>query len=480
MIQRAYRSAMVGIWGLSALCASAGCTVQTYQDVPSNSDPNGDWPPAELTPEPRPVRDAGTRPNATPPLGTTGRYDAGVPADERPAACAAGPVLPVERWKELLIIEPSVVQDPRADNARTGAPWSFHTQLLRVAGTEDAAARTASSWLQQWQTRTDVPVGTAYGNEKVPVTPRPSVDAVVMCPWLQMDPNNRCDADCTSCARRRLPLDSAPVRLLAIVNRMDVATADDECAGDLGELRFVYTFVQPRTGAPLPFTVIFEYALGSGNRPAWARAWHSLGAQPFGAPFNERLEALLAGRLAEARLARVLSNEVALGDSLGLPWELRQFVPALGDDGVVSMTQTPVSTTPRLSLSGTTELATYLRDNAAATTQLPTGWVAATAPLPTADWTWAAPGADPARLRTFSQQTCNGCHGGRGTDPVPFQHVAAPQTASYYGAGPVAGPALVSRYLDDPDGEDELDRRSARLSRAACAVCAAPSPRAPY
>ena len=260
-----------------------------------------------------------------------------------------------------------------------------------------------------------------------------------------------------------------------MVNRQDLATGSP-CSRDGGELRFIYTAVNPRTGAPLPFTVSFEYRValaGAETRQRWAAGWRALGQLAFGPEFTARLDVLVTEGLRQATLHRVQTNEVALGEPLGLPWELRQFVPVTGERGGLTLEPIAASHTPRLSLDGTAELGRWLQQNAGAIVAgdnlLPPDMLAGGAPVPRPDFRWQAPGADPAVLAAFNRNSCSGCHGGAGPGELAFQHVAPP---TGYGAG--AGPARVSRFLHQPSGApDELGRRARLLEAAACEACAA-------
>jgi hypothetical protein len=224
--------------------------------------------------------------------------------------------------------------------------------------------------------------------------------------------------------------------------------------------------------------VVFEYriALPAGqDRRAWAQSWRALGQRAFGPDFNTRLDALIAQALRSASLLRVQTNEVALGEPLGLPWEMRQFVPLAPERGGALLEPTAVAQTPRLSLDGTPELASFLDQNGLAILEgdnlLRPDMLAASALLERPDFSWQAPGADPEVLAAFNASTCNGCHGGRReAGDLGFQHVGSPAGSGSYTGPP--GPARVSRYLHDPrGGGDELSRRGPLLEEAACGRC---------
>jgi hypothetical protein len=172
----------------------------------------------------------------------------------RPAPPAACPNVAVARFKELLIVDPSVVRDSRADNGAADRPWSFRARMEALAGDATATGPLVDAWLDQWKTLQAVPVSVAPGAAQLAVTPRSGVDEALRCPWLQRSPSNGCTDACDACRSQRLDMAAAPFRLLAIVNRTDLATGG-ACGDDGGELRFVYGAVAPDGVTTLPLTV---------------------------------------------------------------------------------------------------------------------------------------------------------------------------------------------------------------------------------
>ncbi len=394
----------------------------------------------------------------------------------KPGAPAACPNLAVSRFKELLIIDPTVVGDSRANDDAALHPWSFRARMEDLAGDAAAAGPLVDGWLEQWKSLREVPVSTAPGAAQLAITPRPGVDEALRCPWLERSPENNCTDGCATCRTRRLDLAAAPFRLLAIVNRTDMATAG-ACGGDGGELRFVYGALARDGLSALPLTVIFEYQITLHSDESlrdWAAAWHELGAAELGPAFAGRLAPIVARGLERATLRRVRTNEIAFGQSDALPWELREFAPAQTDAGVVRLIEIATSQTPRLTLGSSPELGQWLDSNAssvlAGDNRLDARFLAASAPLPTAGFAWTTLARDPAVNAAFNRNTCNGCHGGRAPDDLPFQHIAPPATKTgVYGAA--AGPARLSRYLDNPGHDDELGRREAALAALICGKC---------
>jgi hypothetical protein len=79
---------------------------------------------------------------------------------------------------------------------------------------------------------------------------------------------------------RGIALAESPFRLIAVVNRTDLSVMPDR-AGAGGEGRLVFALTDGPAdddrSAPLPFTVIFEYAQ-HGEAADWAKRWHALGS----------------------------------------------------------------------------------------------------------------------------------------------------------------------------------------------------------
>src|SRR5262249_50843294 len=142
--------------------------------------------------------------------------------------------------------------------------------------------------------------------------------------------------------------------------------------------------------------------------------------------FNDRLAAVVDQGLARATLRRVGTDDGAFGPPLGLPWEMRMFVPADTDAGVTRLLEVAVAQTPRLTLASSPDLGKWIDANAssvrAGDNKLDARFRASSAPIPSPDSAWHTPASDPAVNAAFNHNTCNGCHGGRAADDIPFQH----------------------------------------------------------
>jgi hypothetical protein len=267
----------------------------------------------------------------------------------------------------------------------------------------------------------------------------------------------------------------APFRLIAIVNRVDLASG--ACDGYAGELRYVYAAFDPRSSKPLEMTLIVEVPYPT-TRPAaeWARAWRELAALPPGKAYTAGLVAIAREVQADAdpRRARLRTNEAALSEPTARAWEMREFDVQIRS-GALQLAQVPLEFTPRAD-ADPTELSDYVLEHAGdiegAGSSLPESLRAGSAWIDGPDFSWSVLGVSERLRRAFSVQTCNGCHGGD-TAALPFRHI---------GPGPsLHAPARLSRFLYDPDAAtDELRHRSSVLDELSATECAADAPSEGY
>ena len=382
------------------------------------------------------------------------------------------------KYRDLIAIDPELVQGEPASNANPEATLSFRAQMQWLAGASGDAAAFTHGWLEQWATLASV------GPDLAPVTPRPAVRELLIEPWLYGGATPAAAPDAGYAEPGPVepgPVtaswERAPFRLIAVVNRVDLA--DDACSGFAGELRYVYAAYDVATERDLDMTVIIEIPYPS-TPPAsfWARAWSELAQWSPGDAYAAEFEAMVRDVMREADplRVRVRTNEIALAEGTGgtASWEMREFQVRVVDRQL-ALVQVPLEFTPRAdvapaALSEHVLLASDpLRTGAV---PLPAPLRAGAAQLPTADFSWPVLGVSESLRRAFSAQTCNGCHGGDSAT-LPFQHIAP-------GASP-ASRARLSRFLYDPGAEsDELRRRAARATTLGQTACDPPTPPVPY
>jgi Concanavalin A-like lectin/glucanases superfamily len=377
----------------------------------------------------------------------------------------------VKTSRELLIRGVSVVDDPirttfdgPLNDPRTGA-WTFGKLMEHMAPTPADAPAFATQLFGTWLTNQSINGHT--------VAARTQMQDLVLDFWPR-NPDNTLD------------LTQSPLRLLAIVNRMDLRNL---AAGSAGEGRFVFGVLGPG-GFPMEFTVILEYLLPASTEADvldWASSWHALGQLPFPSEqYNAALQAIttrFAGRNAApgrpngSALSQLRTNEIALD----FPWELREFAVSQATGQLAPAT---VKLTPDLSFDQTPTLADFVNANEAAilteTHTVPE--VFAGAPFLGGSslnnlTAWRAPGIanNDARQR-FSLNTCNGCHGVEETGTV-FLHVFPREPGNEAAlSGFLSGTTVPDPVSGEPRTFNDLGRRKVDLQGLVCAGPPAPQP----
>ena len=371
----------------------------------------------------------------------------------------------------LMIRHPGVVGDPTRTidpcNPGSGSPngvWTFKYLMTELASTSGLTpSEFTERWLKNWTT------GQAINGVGVPS--RLAMQSILD-DWH----------DVSGGPGSPLDLDQAPLRLRAIVPRLDLRQSQPGGGAflDAGEVRFVFVFVRPPfwfrtprppsgygTGGscpPLPFTVIFEYRIPRttcSEVTRWAKAWLALDNLTLGTEdYNSRLEQLTAGSDATHRwptriLGQVRTNEIALED----PWQLREF--RLNYFPVTQLWETTTRDTAADSFNNTTVFQSWILSQIAPSLSGPSwdqpipgvplsysasSFLGARPEVPTSAFIWNAPGLDLndntqnwARHRA-SLASCNSCHGGE--TRTDFVHVDPVRDDP---ASP--GQALLSRFL---------------------------------
>ncbi len=256
----------------------------------------------------------------------------------------------------LMIRDPLVVKDATrtlnpCNNAGTAnGVWTFE-HLIREMANQTASGIDprdfAETWIQHWAD-TNLTINGDF------VDARPRINNIIN-QWRNAGTSGK------------LELHLAPLRLLAIVPRVDLRTTSGGGGGyvtnssgnflDAGEARFVFGFVLKPTWSAanllgavqipgeaagcraLPFSVIFEYRVPKCDCKGvkgWAQQWVNLrNFAPGSADYNGRLE-LLTEQFARVNanptkpngsaLGQLRSNEIATDPPGGFfSWELREF-----------------------------------------------------------------------------------------------------------------------------------------------------------
>jgi len=329
--------------------------------------------------------------------------------------------------------------------------WSFKTLITNMAP-PGSGQQFTHNWLRQWMTPQTV--------NSFTISARTNIQ------------NFFPDWDGVNAAT--LDMNHLPFRLLAIVNRIDLAkTSAYGITNNPGEIRFVFGLVAQNTsscssenlGSTRQMTVIFEYGDVNGSCTAIknrANQWIDLSSLPLGSPaYNAALQIItddvtqqnaVPSKPNGSALNQLRTNEIALVID---PWQLREFVIDAVSTNLVSATikQTPDPDMFRdISAPGSAIIVSYMEQNATdilcefhAVPELFSGqpflgshadydpgtiWDAATNPanlpstIPGCHKTNVSSGTPSVKgeLRhKFSLNTCDGCHSGE--TATSFTHV---------------------------------------------------------
>lgn len=356
-----------------------------------------------------------------------------------------GKILPgdVDPATSLMITDLGVVEDPMrtfdmcgpggAPIGTPGGPWTFaHLMREMAMGSGFSAEDFTLLWLNTW------------------LLPQAANGIVVNDPARAFQLQNRIINPWIAASGGTPDIERFPARLLAIVNRPDLADAVGYGKpGSGGEGRFVFGLLDLSGGGcfTLPFTVIFEYGIdvnGCSDLKGWHQQWKDLDNNPVGSPaYNAALEAITRqftdhgtnpNQLPnQSSLSQLRTNEIALN----APWELREFTlqgPAgatPGELALVTVKQTPdlgLNNTPTLSVFIASVAGDILADQHVVPNRFPTlldPFLGANSPTPFA-FVWDAPGVlgmpSGVDLRhKFSLATCSGCHAGE--TGTTFTHI---------------------------------------------------------
>jgi hypothetical protein len=353
----------------------------------------------------------------------------GVPI-QVPGDVVLAPASIVRPEASLMITHPRVVEDPRRTfDACTGTgdpngAWTFN-QLMTNMANQSATGMDPSDfvekWLRTWANSTTI--------NSMAVPARTQMITQVLDNWPRLSTG-------------KLDLTRSPMRLLAIVNRVDLRSNAAYGGGTAGEGRFVFGIIQPdasfRGGCKvLPATVILEYGVpisGCEEVRSYAQQWGDLDALSLGSSaYNSALQAITdqftAANASPRKPNGSAINQIRTNEFLNRPWELREFNILLGDN---HLSIVPAKQTPHDSFNDPatgTLLADYINANEPLILleehSVPLSFMGApflAGSVPNILTVWAHPGISNNDARNkFSLNTCDACHGGE--TETKFLHV---------------------------------------------------------
>lgn len=344
----------------------------------------------------------------------------------------------------LMITDLKVVEHPIYTDPKSPTPyWTFKHLMTQMSG-KVPPSKFVENWLNQWLEDQTVGHGVAIA--------RSAMNDLIIDPWREASGGGRLD------------LNKAPFKLLAIVNRMDLRSVDDNHVSSAGEGRLVFGTLDAE-GKPLGrgFYIIFEYNLAASNLHElnqWAGKWkrlqeHPIESRRYSDELSKITRAFTDRKIGpdnnSIHLNQVRTNEVALGR----PWELREFKISQGQP---KLTQVPVAGTPDFEFFNNTKQG---RQTLGAILQLmdglPDSILGSSAPTPFgAPWKPANVTSD--QRHQFALFTCSGCHHTE-TDAL-FTHIAFPEENNLPDS--LGNQAALSGFLTGIKVEDPLDETVTR------------------
>lgn len=368
------------------------------------------------------------------------------------------PAIDMER--ELVVRHLSVVNDA----CRTQSPWNgtapcvtasskgkwnFGYLMSQIAGTADPQVTSdfVIKWLNTWSTD-QVVNGHLLG-------PRSGMSTKILTTWKSR-------SGCTTSGSCTLDFNQAPFRLLAIVNRIDLAGDAYGTIDAPGELRFVFNFIDysqiensaTQHGA-MKATVILEYKLTPRwDTFDWAYHWHNLGTRVIPSEaYNSGLEQItnwvtaydtMWNGPAGSALSQVRTNELEFDPeplAKNRVWEFREQKRFCTTPAACMLRPDTVKQTPDNQYNQTPALDSYLINNSSLIdnedlSTLPTSMISGASRskgsqgqqiqwgLSSSAETAYEP-TGPFKMLTrhkFALQTCNGCH--YAETGTTFYHIA--------------------------------------------------------
>lgn len=378
--------------------------------------------------------------------------------------------------------------------------WTFGRLMKLLAQSTDV-----NEFIKSWIVQLDPRAPTPTQVNTFPISSRPALRSAFLVPWCEASGAVGCDENDDKTLK--LTPETAPFRLLAIVNRIDLAEVflfGPPQSKRAGELRFIFTgHAWDNCASALNFYVILEYEVQKSTcdeLAKWAQSWVDLSGLS-GDTYVNALAALVESVVVSPPgQVRIRTSEQGFGTNQAgtFPWMMRQFDWRRDDSSTpepeTALVATPLNRTPDVSFQATpglSQLKTWINANTTDVDydrhEIPAALSPGNVPFaageagmfgddPAGTGTfWTIPGVDtftyPDLQHHFSLNTCAACHAAEtGTNAV---HVRT--------GGGVFGAVYLSKFLEggavinDPRGQmsggtlvqrtyDDLSRRKQVLS----------------
>jgi hypothetical protein len=371
--------------------------------------------------------------------------------------------LPAIRDKSLMIRDISVVEDVtrtydpcRTPKGNANGVWSFGHLITNMANGFSTPQQFLVDWVDTklFSAQTLASSGDATTNRNV--SKAKLIRAWIRNSGLPVPAGSGIPAGWQTLA---LKAHEFPVRLLAIVNRLDLrGNSGYGGFSNAGEGRFVFCFVDSNASCsngnngPGTMTFIFEYGIPLRNCASikdYAQKWWDLRSEPFGNGFNAKLEVITkvftAANANPSKPNKSALNHLRTNDFLPRPnisthpWDIRDFEidattnklkmihPAKEPMEAANAFSAPINNTKIASLAAFVNGLPMTPSNPSPPYEIPDTEKAMHAPMnvsPAVRYIWRSNTAnpvDPFKRREFSLNTCSNCH--KGETNTIFTHI---------------------------------------------------------
>lgn len=330
--------------------------------------------------------------------------------------------------KSLLINDVTVVEDPTrtydpcktANKGNSNGVWAFHKLVANMANTPLTTVST-KDFMIDWVDNHLFAQITHPNSSDVTINKVASKTRVIRA-WYKNSGGVLLNPGIPSNWKSIVKPEEFPVRLLAIVNRLDLRGNMGYGNTNGGEGRFVFCFIDENcnhgNNGPGTMTFILEYGIPIANCTAladYARKWWILKDIPFGSSYNSQLE-IITNVFTKANANASRPNKSALNhmrtnDFISGSWEIRDFEIDVTSKKLKII---PPNKEPKRNLQGTTALATRVNGIANINNySIPSDEQGMSALLPTPSFRWNSSGITNANnRREFSFNSCSSCHTG--------------------------------------------------------------------
>lgn len=376
--------------------------------------------------------------------------------------------LPSIRERSLMITDVSVVEDKTrtydpclsANKGNADGVWSFKTLITNMTAGGVTPKQFLIDWVEKFlYSEHTLPSGDKSQNRGT------SLERLVKA-WMInsgvpfTEPENFIPAGWQT---TDLKVEAFPVRLLAIINRLDLReNAAYGGIGNSGEGRFVFSFVDSHSNCAIggngagTMTFILEYGIPIKTCDAlveYGSKWWELQSEPFGPAYNEKLDSITNVFTAKdanpakpngSALNHFRTNDFLPQNPTGMPWTIRDFQidgtthklkiihpshePMQASNGFdFDLSGTPMDPVKLAAMVTFANSLPFSSANPNPTYFIPNNIKAIHAPMrvgPDVDYHWRGDRAHvitPLKRREFSFNTCSGCH--KGETNNDFTHV---------------------------------------------------------